>query len=297
MGRRIDWADETVWILGASSGIGRALAEELARRGATLILSARKSERFRAVVDACAEPAGPGAGPAAGAVTAEPIDLTDPAETRRAAERVAPRAAQPEAPQEGAPPGRLPVTTVIYAAGVSQRAFLLDMSDEVVDRVLNVNFRSAVAVARAVAPTMQEAGTGRLVFLSSLAAYAPTPLRSMYSASKSALGVAAATLRAELAAAGVEVTLVIPGFVRTAISESALRADGAVHGIIDPNQTSGMDPVECARRILRGLERGRGEFTVAMGFKGRLALLMGRVAPGLQRRLLARIPTSAEHRS
>jgi short-subunit dehydrogenase len=144
---------------------------------------------------------------------------------------------------------------------------------------------------------MEEAGTGRLVFLSSLAAYAPTPLRSMYSASKSALGMAAATLRAEIADAGVEVTLVVPGFVRTAISESALRADGAVHGIIDPNQASGIDPAECARRILRGLQRGRVEFTVAMGFKGRLALLMGRVAPRLQRRLLVRIPTSGQERS
>ncbi|MFW6223804.1 MAG: SDR family NAD(P)-dependent oxidoreductase, partial [Spirochaetota bacterium] len=157
--------------------------------------------------------------------------------------------------------------------------------------------RSAVAVASILGSRMQAAESGRLVFLSSLAAYAPTPFRGVYSASKSALGVTAATLRAELAPSGVDVTLVVPGFVRTAISESALRADGAVHGIIDPNQASGMDPGECARRILHGIERGVGEFSVAMGFKGRLALLMGRLAPRLQKRLLARIPTSAESRS
>jgi short-subunit dehydrogenase len=185
------------------------------------------------------------------------------------------------------------VTTVIYAAGVSQRAFLLEAGEEVVDRVLAVNFRSAVTVARRLGRRMAAAGRGRIAVVSSLAAYAPTPLRSIYSASKSALGVMAASLRAEVAASGVGVTLVVPGFVRTAISESALRADGAAYGVIDPNQAGGMDAGACARQIIRGVEAGRDEVWVALGFKGRLALALGRIAPRLQRRLLAKVPTSA----
>jgi len=265
-----DWSRETVWILGASSGIGRALAEELATRGARLVLSARESERFTAAVESCRQQAD---------VTAEPVDLSDAVEVHRVCERV-------EAREQ-------PVTTVIYAAGVSQRAALLESSEAVVDRVLAVNFRSAVTVARRLGRRLAASGGGRIAFVSSLAGYAPTPLRSMYSASKSALGVMAASLRAELSRSGVGVTLVVPGFVRTAISESALRADGTAYGIIDPNQQDGMEPSACARRIIRGIEGGRDEVWVALGFKGRFALALGRLAPRLQQRLLARVPTSA----
>jgi short-subunit dehydrogenase len=270
MNRVRDWSRETVWILGASSGIGRALAEELAARGARLVLSARESERFTAAVEACRKHVD---------VSAEPVDLSDAVEVHRVCARL-------EAREEA-------VTTVIYAAGVSQRAVLLDASEEVVDRVLAVNFRSAVTVGQRLGRRLAARGGGRIAFVSSLAGYAPTPLRSIYSASKSALGVMAASLRAELSRSGVGVTLLVPGFVRTAMSESALRADGAAYGVTDPNQEGGMEPSACARQIIRGIERGREEVWVALGFKGRLALALGRVAPRLQRRLLARVPTTA----
>lgn len=284
--RRRAWAGETVWILGASSGIGRALAEELAAAGARLILSSRESPRFQDVVEACARVT---------PTQAAPVDLGDPA----AAEGLAARLF---APGTGNVAGRgnaagagvgvgLP-TMVIYAAGVSQRSRLAETEGAVVDRVMNVNFRSALAVTREAGRAFAAVGAGRIVVLSSLAAYAPTPFRGVYSAAKSALGVAATTLRAELAEAGVQVTLAVPGFVRTEISASALRGDGSAHGVTDPNQATGMDAGRCARVILRGVERGRDEVWVAMGVRGRIAVALGRLAPRLQRRLLARVPTT-----
>ena len=275
-----------MWILGASSGIGRALAEELAAAGARLILSSRESPRFQDVVEACARVT---------PTQAAPVDLGDPA----AAEGLAARLF---APGTGNVAGRgnaagagvgvgLP-TMVIYAAGVSQRSRLAETEGAVVDRVMNVNFRSALAVTREAGRAFAAVGAGRIVVLSSLAAYAPTPFRGVYSAAKSALGVAATTLRAELAEAGVQVTLAVPGFVRTEISASALRGDGSAHGVTDPNQATGMDAGRCARVILRGVERGRDEVWVAMGVRGRIAVALGRLAPRLQRRLLARVPTT-----
>jgi short-subunit dehydrogenase len=209
-------------------------------------------------------------------VEAVPIDLAQVDEAIRAAEAIT---------GEGAKSA--PVTTVIYAAGVSQRSRMIDTHDDVIERVTNVNLRSAQAVAAVAGRRMVRDGGGRLVFLSSLAAYAPTPLRGGYSAAKSGLSSTAATLRAELAPDGVEVVLVVPGFVRTAISENAFRGDGSNHNTMDAAQASGMDPEDCGRRILRGIERSREEIWVAMGIKGRLALALGRLAPRMQRRLLA----------
>jgi len=274
MKRRVDWTRERVWVLGASSGIGHALAYLLAAKGADLILSARESSRFHASVESCRSVSSQ-------AVEAVPLDLSRVDEATRVAETLVGEEA----------PGAA-VTTVIYAAGVSQRARLIDTTDSVLEAVTNVNLRSAQAIAAIAGRRMARDGAGRLVFVSSLAAYAPTPLRGAYSAAKSGLNATAATLRAELAPHGVEVLLVIPGFVRTAISENALRGDGSTHKVMDPSQQRGMEPDTCGGRILRGIERRRAEIWVALGLKGRLALALGRIAPRLQRRVLAATVTA-----
>ena len=107
---------------------------------------------------------------------------------------------------------------------------------------------------------------------------------STYAASKHALHGFFESLRAELHDAGVRVTMVCPGFIRTEITYHALTGDGTPQGRLDRAQAEGMAPDECARRIVRAIERGEDE--VLVGGRERFAVSLYRFFPGLFRRIV-----------
>jgi short-subunit dehydrogenase len=152
--------------------------------------------------------------------------------------------------------------------------------------LFEVNFFGPVALTKAVLPALRAQGGGRLVVVSSLVGRIGTPLRSGYAASKHALHGFFESLRAEEHDAGVRVTMVLPGFIRTPLPVTALTGDGSPQGRMDRAQLEGMDPGDCAERIVRAVERGKDE--VLVGGKERFAVHLGRVAPGLLRRVLRR---------
>ena len=247
---------KTIWVTGASSGIGRALAVNLSRRGARLILSARSVERLEDCRQACTAP---------GRHVVLPLDLADAASLEKASQC---------ALQECGP-----IDILINNGGISQRSVVAETCLEVDRRIMEVNFFGAVTLAKLVLPSMLLRKSGHIVVVSSVTGKFGTPFRSAYAASKYALHGFFESLRAELWGEGIRVTMICPGFVRTSISVNALKGDGSTLGSMDTAQAAGMDPGVCAEKIVRALEAERNE--VCIGGREKLGVYLQRFVPDL----------------
>lgn len=256
--------DLIVWITGASSGIGEALAYELAGRGARLILSSRRVEELERVRDACADPE---------RHAVVQLDLADPTGLDAVAASVLERHGH--------------VDVMVHNGGVSQRSLARETALEVDRRLMEVDYFGVVALTKALLPSMRRRGSGRFVVISSLVGKVATPLRSGYSAAKHALHGFFEALRAEEHGGGIGVTMVCPGFIRTRVTYNALTSDGSPQGTMDRAQENGMSPEECARRIARAIEKQRDE--VLVGGRERVAVWAWRLSPGLYRWLIRRM--------
>jgi short-subunit dehydrogenase len=259
-----DFNGKTVWITGASSGIGAALSHALAARGARLILSARSAERLEAVRQDCRTPE---------AHLCLSLDLADPASIEAAWRRLQ------EKPRQ--------VDILINNAGMTQRARVRETRMEVYRLLLEVNFLAAVDLTKKVLPGMLERGGGQIVAVSSLMGKFASPQRSGYAAAKHALQGFMDALRAEVHATGVQVLVASPGFVNTDVSRNALRGDGTLHGKMDPAQAAAISADRCAGQIITAMARGRAE--VVPGGKERIGLLLQRLSPALLRQVMRRV--------
>ncbi|MBQ3722854.1 MAG: SDR family oxidoreductase [Bacteroidales bacterium] len=257
---------ETVWITGASSGIGEACALRWAAQGARLILTSSSRERLEPVAARCQEEG-------AADVCVLPCDLGDPAAVEGLAEKAW------DAFQG--------IDTVYLNAGISQRTTVEDTSMEMVRKIMEINYFSPVVLAKALLPRMLERGGGHIAVTTSIAGRFGFPLRCGYSSSKFALYGFFETLQAEYADKGIQVTLVCPGRVRTRISFYALDKGGRQHGQLDPGQAGGLSAEKAARKIVRAVEKGRREVLVG---RGELVMVyIKRFFPGLCARLARRI--------
>lgn len=259
------FADQVVWITGASSGIGEALAHAFAREGARVVLSARRSAELERVRTAL-----PG-GPERHLVL--PLDLA--ASDTFAAATAAVLAACDR------------IDLLVNNGGLGQRGFAADTPLEVDRAIMEVNYFGAVGLTKAVLPSMRARRRGRIVTISSVVGYVATPRRSAYAASKHALHGFFNALRAELWAEGIGVTLVCPGFVRTELSIHALDSTGGRHGRLDRTQAEAMSAGSFADRLLDALAAGRDE--VAIGGREIHAIRLQRFFPRLVARALRRM--------
>ncbi len=195
---------KVVWITGASSGIGEALALELAQSGASLVLSARRIEELERVKQSTQLPPE--------RVMVLPMDVTHfELATEKAAEIVARF-------------GRIDV--MVHNAGVSQRSFVRDTPLDVYQRIMDVDFFSTVALTKAVLPYMNSQKSGQFIVISSVAGKVGTPMRSGYNAAKHALHGFYDSLRAEVFEDNIRVTVVCPGYIKTNVSVNALDSQG-----------------------------------------------------------------------
>ncbi len=254
--------DKIVWITGASSGIGEALALMLSQQGAKLVLSARREGELERVREACQHPE---------AHLVLPLDLTD-FDADAATQQVLDRFGH--------------VDVLINSGGVSQRSTVAETALEVDRRIMEINYFGTIKLTKAVLPSMLASGSGRIVAVSSVVGHFATARRSAYAASKHALHGFFDALRAETYAAGVRVTIVSPGYVRTNISLNALTGDGSKHAQMDSGQEKGLSPEECAAQILRAIEQERGEVVIG---RERFAVYAHRFVPGLFNRVLRRV--------
>ena len=255
---------KTVWITGASSGIGASLARILAAQGARLILSARSVDKLEAVRQDCLNPDDH---------VCLSLDLADPSSIEAAWSRLQ----------------KTPCTVdiLINNAGMTQRSRVLETQMEVYRHLLEVNFMAAVDLTRKVLPGMLERGTGQIVAVSSLMGKFASPQRSGYAAAKHALQGFMDSLSAEVHAAGIRVLVASPGFVNTDVSRNALRGDGTLHGKMDPEQAAAISAEKCAEQIVAAMGKGRAE--VFPGGKERIGLLLHRISPMLLRRVMRKL--------
>jgi dehydrogenase/reductase SDR family protein 7B len=261
-----DLSNKVTWITGASSGIGEALAIEASRRGAKLVLSARREGELQRVRGLCADPA---------RVAILPLDLTNFDATAAAASAAAAFG---------------PVDILVNNAGQTQRSLLLDTDMAVYRHILELDFFAPVALAKAVLPSMAARGSGHVVTISSVAGKFGAAQRTGYCAAKHALHGFFDAARAELWRRNVRFTTVCPGYVKTNVSINAVTAHGAAHGQMDPGQARGMDPAVCARKIWYAVERDREEALV--GGKEAAFVNLRRFFPALFSFIIKRAPAT-----
>ena len=230
------FAGKVVWVTGASSGIGRALALAWHRAGAKLILSARSAASLEPVRQACADRA---------EVRVIPFDLA-------ALDSIPEVAAQALAVW-----GR--IDYMVHNAGVALRERMLGTPLDLDQRIITVNYFGPWALTRALLPSMQARRSGCFVVVSSLSGKYGVPKLSAYAAAKHALHGGFESLRAEVHHLGIRITMIVPGFVRTPILEHALTGSGAKYGKSLPSYQRGMDPDVCAARVLRAVSESREE--------------------------------------
>jgi short-subunit dehydrogenase len=254
--------DKVVWITGASSGIGEALAYAFSREGARLVLSARRPDQLERVRANCA------GGENAHLVL--PLDLVRFDELPGNAEQVL------------AHFGRIDI--LVHNGGVSQRSLVKDTIFSVDQALININYLGAVRLTKAVLPSMLERRSGHFVVITSLVGHVGTPLRSGYAASKHALHGFFNSLRAEVWRENIKVTIVCPGFIRTEVSLNAFAGNGSKFNIMDKDQEQGMSPEECAARIVNAVAREKEE--VLIGGKEKLAFYLMRFWPSLLSKLV-----------
>jgi dehydrogenase/reductase SDR family protein 7B len=259
-----DFIGKTIWITGASSGIGAAMAHALAAKGARLILSARSADKLEAVRLGCDAP---------DEHLCLVMDLDDQASIEAAWRRLQ------EIPRE--------VEILINNAGMTQRALVTETRMEVYRRLLEVNFLAAVDLTKKVLPDMLERGAGQIVAVSSLMGKFASPQRSGYAAAKHALQGFMDALRAEVHDTGIRVLVASPGFVNTDVSRNALRGDGTPHGKMDPGQAAAISAESCAEQIITAMTKDRAE--VFPGGKERIGLLLNRLSPALLRRVMRKV--------
>jgi short-subunit dehydrogenase len=241
----MDLSARTALLTGATGGLGRAIAQALAERGAKLVLSGRKAEALEALA---AELPGE-------EHRVLPSDLAEPG------------SAEALAAEAGA------VDVLIANAGLPGAGWLTDFSPEEVTRALRVNLEAPMLMARALFPAMVERGSGHLVFVSSLSGKVASPRTSIYNATKFGLRGFALGLRADLAPKGVGVSLVSPGFVR----EAGMFADS---GAKPPPGMGTATPEQVGTAVVRAIERDKVELAVAP-LPQRVMSHLGLASPGI----------------
>lgn len=243
------YSDKTVWITGASSGIGEALAKTFAAEGADIILSGRRVEALQTVADGL---------PTQTLVL--PFEVTD----YSALEGIVGKAWDWK--------GRVDV--LVNNAGVSQRSLAIHTAPQVYTDLLNIDLIAPIWLTQLQLPRMVEAGGAHIIAISSVAGRIGAPLRTAYSAAKHGLIGYMDALRTEVAGRhNINVTNVLPGSVATNVSRNAFTADGSTRGKSDSAIEGGDDPMDCAKAILDAVNNNVPELIFASGVELDLAKL------------------------
>ena len=210
-----DYAGKTVWIIGASSGIGYALAVELSKRGASLVLSARNSDALRALNVLLGNHH-----------TVVALDISD----------------QENFTNVFSGMKGLEIDSMVYLAAAYEQGNITDITQDNAHKTITVNLEGAFTVLRHIVPYFRQRGKGQIALCGSVAGYKGLPGGQPYSATKAAIINLAESLRGELAGKNIDVKLISPGFVKTPLTD---KNDFSMPMMIEPE--------EAARKIADGL--------------------------------------------
>ncbi|XUU59537.1 SDR family NAD(P)-dependent oxidoreductase [Erythrobacter sp. HA6-11] len=237
----MDFKDKVIWITGASSGIGAALAREWAARGAHLVLSGRDEARLAEVAADCGE------------TLLLPFDVRDDAALADATAKAI-----------GWKGG---VDFAVANAGVSQRSRALKTDMKVYRDIIDIDLTAQIAFSQSLIGHMAERGSGGLAFISSIAGKVGVPMRTAYCAAKFGLAGYADALRGELSQDGVGVHVIYPGSIATDVSRNALTGSGEKRGRSDKVIDEGIRPDAAAKTMVDAIAAGTREIIVAEGME------------------------------
>ncbi|MEO1662199.1 MAG: SDR family NAD(P)-dependent oxidoreductase [Pseudomonadota bacterium] len=235
--------DKTVWITGASSGIGKALATAFSAAGAKVILSGRRVEALEEVAETLSTDA-----------LLLPFEVTDYP------------ALQSKVDEAWAWTGKVDI--LVNNAGVSQRSLAIKTDPQVYTDLINIDLIAPIWLTQLQLPRMVKAGGAHIIAISSVAGRIGPPLRTAYAAAKHGLIGYMDSLRTEVSVRhNIHVTNVLPGSVATNVSRNALTADGSSRGKSDANIDGGDDPADLAREILQAVSDKTPELIFAKGME------------------------------
>lgn len=253
----MSYTGKKIWITGASSGIGQAVAIEMSKEKVNLILSGRNENALKEVGELCVQNGS--------SVQIIPFDLGDEKSVEAAAKKVLEKDTK--------------IDALYQFGGISQRSFVSETPVFVDRKIFEVNYFGTITLAKAVLPAMIKNGGGHLAVTSSIVGKFGFPYRSSYSASKQALHGFFESLRAENVLNNIAVSIIIPGRIKTNISVNAVNKDGKNHGKMDDGQDTGILPEKAAKKIIRQLRKQKKEINV--GGKEMVMLLIRRFFPRL----------------
>jgi short-subunit dehydrogenase len=249
-----------ILITGASSGIGRCLAQQLAQAGARLVLAARSEDKLRELAASLPVPKDD--------VLVVPTDVTKEADRQNVLDRAALQL------------GGLDV--LINNAGIASWAHFADSNEEILRQIMEVNFFAPAELIRRAIPLLTKGEQSTVVNVASMCGRRAMPAWSEYSASKYALCGLTEALRGELARFDIDVLLIVPGLTRSEFSQHFLRTEGRARIEFD----RGMPPEEVAAGIIHSLRKNRTE--TVLGRDARWMLRFNRFFPRWLDTLLAR---------
>lgn len=248
--------NKVIWITGASSGIGEELAYQYAKKGAKLILSARREDELKRVQTSCEFPDN---------VVVLPLDLSD----FDAADNATKKAISSF--------GKIDI--LVNNGGVSQRSLIAETDFSVYQKLMEINYLGTVALSKALLPHFIAQGGGQYVVVTSVMGKYGSPYRSGYCGAKHALHGFFDVMRMEHQKDGVAVTLICPGFVQTNVTINALTGDGSSLGYDDPATKNGLMLSSFVKKMIRTIERK--EWEVAFGRKEKLGVYLKRISQKL----------------
>jgi short-subunit dehydrogenase len=229
-----DLSQSVIWLTGASSGIGAALAKQLSHTGCQLIISARRKEALEAVAAECANHP-----------TIIPLDVTDKTATKQVIQTIAEQFKR--------------LDIVILNAGDCLYLDLDSFDVTIFEKMIQTNFLSTVYGVAETLPLLKQSGQPHVVLMGSSVVYLPLPRAEAYGASKAAVQYFGNTLRIHLAPLHIPVTIIYPGFVRTPLTD---KNDFPMPFLVDPNKAS--------HEIIKGIIHYKPEIS----FPWRLILLL-----------------------
>ncbi|MEX2601840.1 MAG: SDR family oxidoreductase [Balneolaceae bacterium] len=257
--------EQVIWITGASSGIGEALAIAFHKQGANLIISSRRPNELERVKAACRT--------GSGRIEILPLDLSHTASHREAVADAISRFGH--------------IDMLLNNGGISQRGLAHETEIDVIRQVMEVNFFGTVSLTKELLPHLIERKSGHIVVMSSVMGKFGTRLRSSYAASKHALHGWFDCLRQETYVHNVDVTLVCPGYVKTNVTFNALLADGTPLSRMGSGQMQGMSVESFANSLLPKLAKRKRE--IYIGGREVWAVYMKRFLPGLLEKILQKV--------
>ena len=259
------FTDKTVWITGASAGIGLAIAKACAAKGAKLILSSRKKESLEKAALECQ---------GASSIDILPLDLENHIGLDTIVKNNKDLISQ--------------VDILINNGGISQRSDATDTDFMVYKKLMDVNYLGTVRLSLAVLPYFKKRNSGHFVAMSSVAGKFGVPGRTGYSASKMALHGFFDALRAEMTGTDIHVSMICPGYIKTDISKNALTANGSAQGTMDEAQRNGMAVEVLADKVLQAISTHKAEVHIGGFRETRMAVLVSRLFPALFRKIIAK---------